>query len=298
MISVIGAGKVGSAIGFLIASTSLDDLVLVNHNKNRAIGEALDITNAVPKGSTISVTGTDDYELTRDSKVIVIAASRGKIAVSRTDLLADNVSLIREIVNNIKKHNDDTKIIVVTNPLDVITYFTLKETQFSRKNVIGMGSSLDSSRFRYLLAKTLGVNQSKIEGIVIGEHGDSMVPIFSSARYDGKPISNMLDQIKVQKITTELRNYWILLKTFKDASVFGAAKNTFDLIKAIIYDEKLQVPASILLDGEYGLSNVCLGVPVIIGKNGVDKINEIELDKSELHALVDSSRVVQNNIKI
>lgn len=230
--------------------------------------------------------------------MIVIAASRGKIAVSRTDLLADNVSLIREIVNNIKKHNDDTKIIVVTNPLDVITYFTLKETQFSRKSVIGMGSSLDSSRFRYLLAKTLGVNQSKIEGIVIGEHGDSMVPIFSSARYDGKPISNMLDQIKIQKITTELRNYWILLKTFKDASVFGAAKNTFDLIKAIIYDEKLQVPASILLDGEYGLSNVCLGVPVIIGKNGVDKINEIELDKSELHALVDSSRVVQNNIKI
>lgn len=172
----------------------------------------------------------------------------------------------------------------------------MKETQFSRKSVIGMGSSLDSSRFRYLLAKTLGTNQSKIEGIVMGEHGDSMVPIFSSARYNGKPVSNILNETQVSKITTELRNYWILLKTFKDASVFGAAKNTFDLVKAIIHDEKLQTPASILLDGEYGLSDVCLGVPLTIGKNGVEKIIEIELEKSELHSLIDSANVVQNNI--
>ena len=232
----------------------------------------------------------------KDSKVVVITASRGKITTTRTDLLAANVPLAKEIAQKIKKYNDNAKIVIVTNPLDVITYTVLKETGFPRERAIGMGSSLDSSRFRYLLAKSLGANTSKIEGMVMGEHGDSMVPIFSTAKYGEKPILNMLDQNETARITEELKNYWKLLKTFKEASVFGAAKNAFDIVKAIVLNEKLKISASILLEGEYGLSDVCLGIPVTIGKIGVAKINKIDLEWSELKSLNDSAEVIRNNI--
>jgi len=228
--------------------------------------------------------------------VIVIAASKGKITTARTDLLAANVPLAKEIAQKIKKYNDDAKIVIVTNPLDVITYVMLKETGFPRENVIGMGSSLDSSRFRYLLAKSLDVNMTKVEGIVMGEHGDSMVPIFSTAKCDEKPVLNMLEQSETARITEELRNYWKLLKTFKEASVFGAAKNVFDIIRAIVHDEKLKIPASVLLEGEYGLSDVCLGIPMTIGKTGITKINKLDLDWSELKSLNDSAEIIRSNI--
>jgi len=298
MISIIGVGRVGSAIGFLIASESLDDLVLINRSKYKAIGEALDLTNAVPKGSSISITGTDDYELMKGSKVVVVTVSSGKMGATRMDLLADNVPLIREISAKIKKYGDSAKIVVVTNPLDVITYFTSKETGFPREAVIGMGSSLDSSRFRYLIAKTLQTNQKEIEGIVMGEHGDYMVPIFSTARHAGKPILNLISRKEITEITTEVKDYWKYLRKFKEASVFGAAKNTFDIVNAIVRDEKLNVSASVLLDGEYGLSDVCLGVPTTIRKNGVAKIHEIDLENSELQSLHESARTIQNNISI
>ncbi len=228
--------------------------------------------------------------------MIVITASKGKITTSRTDLLVANVPLAREIAQKIRKYNDNAKIVIVTNPLDIITYTVLKETGFPRESVIGMGSSLDSSRFRYLLAKSLDANQSKIDGIVMGEHGDSMVPIFSTAQHDKKPVLSMLDQNETARITEELRNYWKLLKTFKEASVFGAAKNAFDIAKAIVRDEQLQIPASVLLEGEYGLSDVCLGVPITIGKRGIAKIDKLDLDWSELKSLNDSAEIIRNNI--
>ena len=298
MISIIGVGRVGSAVGFLIASESLDDLVLINRNKYKAIGEALDLTNAVPKGSSISITGTDDYELMKDSKVVVITASGGAIGASRTDLLAYNVPLVKEIASKIKKYGDSSKVVVVTNPVDVVTYFALKETGFPQESVMGMGSSLDSSRFRYLIAKELQTSQKEIEGIVVGEHGDSMVPLFSTAKVAGKPILNMISRKQISEITAEVKDYWRYLKKFKEASVFGAAKNTFDIVNAIVQNEKLDVSASVLLDGEYGLSDVCLGVPVTIRKNGVDKIHEIDLENSELESLHESARTIQSNISI
>ena len=252
----------------------------------------------MPKGSSISITGTDDYELMKGSKVVVIAASGGKMGASRTDLLAYNVPLIKEIASKIKKYGDSSKVVVVTNPLDVVTYFALMETGFSRESVIGMGSSLDSNRFRYLIAKELQTSQKEIEGTVVGEHGDSMVPLFSSAKVAGKPILNMISRKQMSEITAEVKDYWRYLKKFKEASVFGAAKNTFDIVNAIIRNEKLDVSASVLLDGEYGLSDVCLGVPVTIRKNGVAKIHEIDIEDSELQSLHESAKTVQNNISI
>ncbi|MEO9306716.1 MAG: lactate dehydrogenase [Nitrososphaera sp.] len=294
MISIIGAGKVGSAIGFLSASTSLDDIVLVNRNKNKAMGEALDIVNVVPKNSTISVTGTDDYENIAGSQVVVITVNAGKIVTDRSDLIQYNIPIIKDISKKIERYASNAKVIVITNPVDVITYCILQESGLSVKNVIGMGSSLDSDRFRYAISKTLHTNQSGIESIVLGEHGNSMVPIFSTVKLDGKAIH--FDKNQMTDITNEVRNYWRPLTELKGASVFGAAKHSYDIIKAIMKNESLEVPSSVMLHGEYGISDVCMGVPLVINKNGAS-IKEIDLDDSEHDMLVKSSNVIKNNIK-
>lgn len=294
MISIIGTGRVGSAIGFLAASASLDDIVLVNRSKNKAMGEALDIVNTVPVNSTISVTGTDNFEDIAGSKVIVITVSAGKIVTDRSDLIQYNVPIIKEISKKIVKYSDAAKVIVITNPVDVITYCLLQESGLPSENVIGMGSSLDSDRFRYLLSKTLNTNQSRIESIVLGEHGNSMVPIFSTAKFDGKTI--VLDKNQMVTIANDVTNYWKPLTELKGASVFGAAKHSYDIARAIIKNEALHVPSSVMLQGQYGLSDVCMGVPLVIDKNGAS-IKEIDLAKGELDSLVTSAKIIQNNIK-
>ena len=297
MISIIGTGKVGSAIGFLCGSLSLDDIVLINRDEKKAIGEALDITNTIPTSSSISVTGTNDYSKIKDSEVIVITASSGVHLQSRSEIMYDQAKMIQKIASNIAKYAPDSKILMITNPVDVLTYVIQKEVSFSSKNVIGVASSLDSSRFRYLLAQELGANQSKIQdAIVMGEHDDTMVPIFSQAKYNEKPVTDFLDDVQISKITLAVRNYWKYLRDYKGYSVFGIAKNTFDIIKSILKDETLNVPASVLLDGQYGLRDVCIGVPLTINKNGVVKIHQIEITQNEKESLSKSADAVKNNI--
>jgi len=153
MISIIGSGKVGSAVGFLCGSFSLDDIVMINRNEKKAIGEALDITNTIPASSPISVTGTNDYSKIKDSRVVVIAASSGIHLQSRSEIMFDQAKMIQKIASNITKYAPYSKILIITNPVDVLTYVMQKEASFSPKSVIGVASSLDSSRFRYLLAQ-------------------------------------------------------------------------------------------------------------------------------------------------
>jgi malate dehydrogenase len=297
MISIIGAGKVGSAVGFLCGSFSLDDIVLINRDEKKAVGEALDITNAIPMSSSISITGTSDYSKIKDSKVIVITASSGVHPQSRSEIMYDQAKMIQKIASNIAKYAPDSKILVITNPVDVLTYVIQKEVSLSLNNVIGVASSLDSSRFRYLLAQEFGTNQSKIQdAVVMGEHDDTMVPIFSLAKYNEKPVNDFLDDAQILKVTLAVRNYWKYLRDYKGHSVFGIAKNTFDIIKSIIKDETLDVPASVLLDGQYGLSDVCIGVPITINKNGVAKIHQIEIAQNEKESLSKSADTVKNNI--
>lgn len=267
---------------------------MVNRTRNKAIGETLDIVNTI-RDSSITVIGTDDFAHIAGSDVIIITASAGQIITSREDLLPYNIPIAKEISKNIKKYANNSKVIVVTNPVDVITYCILKESGLPRKNVIGVGSSLDSSRFRYLLSKLLRTNHSKIAGMVLGEHGNSMVPIFSTAKFNGKPIN--LEKNQIDQTTSELRNYWKPMQEFKGASVFGAAKHSYDIAKAIINNEKLKVSSSVLVNGEFGLSDVCIGVPVIIDKNGASTIEEINLDKSELKSLDTSAEIIKKNIK-
>lgn len=258
------------------------------------MGESLDIVNVIPQNSSISITSTDNFEQISGSDVIVITASAGKIVDDRSDLIPYTVPIIHEISKKISRYSGDAKVVVVTNPVDVITYCILKETGLPPKNIIGMGSSLDSDRFRYLLSKVLHTDQSKIESLVLGEHGNSMVPVFSTAKFNGKPVN--LDKNQITCITNDVRNYWKPLTSLKGASVFGAAKHSYDIVKAIIKNEKLRVPASVMVQGEYGISDVCIGVPVSIDAAGAS-IEEIDLDNYELNSLKISADVIKNNIK-
>jgi len=292
LISIIGCGRVGSAIAFLAASTSLDDLHLVNRHKDKALGQALDISIAIPEDSPFTVVGTDFSEI-KNSEVVVISASVGTYMTSRTDMLSEHIIMIRDIAKKIKMYAPDAKVLIVSNPVDILSYIFLKETGFPQERVIGVASSHDSNRFRYLLSRQLRTKSSEIKNaVVLGEHGDSMVPIFSIARWNNKPILEILNDAQTQKITKDLRDYWKNLRRLKGPSLFGIAKCTVDVVKAIIKNEELSVPASVMLNGEYGFSDMCLGVPVRINKEGVVKIQEIDLNKSEHESLNRSAEVV------
>lgn len=297
MITIIGSGKVGTAIAFLCISTSLDDVLLVNRTKDKAIGEALDISNAVPANSNVSIHGTDDFSKIIDSGIIVITASTGTYLKSRTEMMDAQVKMIKDIAKEIKKHCPSSIILIVSNPLDVLTYVFQKETKISRNKVIGIASSLDSSRFRYLLSEKFKLKQSQINNVmVLGEHGDSMVPIFSRVKINKMNLLEMIDETEQNLITTEIRNYWKSLRNFKSRSQFGIAKNTFDVLNSIIKNNELVIPASIVLNGEYDEQDISMGIPVKINKDGIKEIIEIKLNQSEHNLLKISAQTIRDYV--
>ena len=298
MISIIGSGRVGSAIAFLIASNSLDDIILVNRTKNKAVGEALDISNSIPSNSSISIRGTNDFTEINNSEVIVITASAGTYSQSRTELVSDQINMSRQIIKNLKDVPTNSKILIVSNPVDVLTYVFHKESHFPHEKILGIASSLDSSRFRLLLSRELSSSQSDIsDAIVLGEHGDTMVPIFSRAKKTNTPVLELLNNEQIDSITGDLRFYWKTLREYKSRSVFGISKNVYDVLEAITKNKEISVPSSTLLNGEYGFSDVCLGVPTIISKDGLKEIQEIKLSDIELEKFHRSVDSVKNDIK-
>jgi malate dehydrogenase len=297
LISIIGSGLVGSSLAFLCASNSLDDIVLLNLTKSKAVGEALDISNAIPETSNITIRGTDNYSEITQSRIIVIAASTGVYLKNRHEMVDAQVKMIREIGGKIKANCTSPIILIISNPVDVLTYFFQKETSFSRDSIIGVASSLDSKRFRYLLSKKLRVKNSQIsDAYVLGEHGDSMVPIFSKTKINGKNILEIIDSRQKEEISKDLQNYWKSVRNLKNRSQFGIAKNTFDVIESIIKNQPLSIPASVLLQGEYGEKDVCMGVPVRISPEGIIEIQSMNLDKFEQELLKKSAQTIRNNI--
>ena len=272
--------------------------MLLNRTKSKALGEALDISNAIPKNSDITIRGTDDYSEISNSDIIVITASTGVYLKNRNEMIDEQVKMIKEIGKKIKKYCPSSIILIISNPIDVLTYFFQKETNFSKNNVIGIASSLDSSRFRYLLSKKIGVKQSQIsDAYVLGEHGDSMVPIFSKVKIKGKNVREIIDSKQKDDISREIRDYWKSLRNFKSRSQFGIAKNTYDVMESIIKNQTLSIPASILLEGEFGEKNVCMGVPIKITSGGKIEIQSIDFDESEQKLFKLSAETIRNTIK-
>ncbi len=297
MISIIGSGKVGSAIAFLCGSNGLDDIILVNRDEKKAIGEALDISNAVPAGSAISINGTGDYSQIANSDVVIVTASIGTHQASRSDIMLDQSILVRSIAKKIQNFASKAKVLVVTNPVDVMTYLVQKEGKLDSKNVLGVASSLDSARFRHCLSRHFGVSQDQIhDAMVLGEHDDSMVPVFSNAKLGNTPVNDLLNEKQRSHITADVCNYWKSLRDYKGSSVFGIAKNTYDIISTMIQNKPLDVCASVLLDGQYGLENICMGVPITITKDGITQIHQIIISDEEKQQLQRSAGMIQNNI--
>ncbi len=297
MISIIGSGRVGTSIGFLCASYGLDDVLLVNRDEEKAIGESLDVSNAIPKTSDFSVRGTSDYSKITGSDIVVITASVGMYLKDRTENMKPQINMIKEIAQKIKQYCPDAIVLVISNPLDILTYFFQKEIGFSRFKVFGIASSLDTSRFRYIISEKFSVPQSSVtNALVLGEHGDSMVPVFSRIKVSGKPLLSLIDDAEQSSIISDVRNYWKNLRHYKSRSQFGIAKNTFDVINAIIHNRELSVPVSVVLDGEYGENDVAMGVPVLINQSGVSKILNLDLNASEISLLKKSSQNIRDQI--
>ncbi len=206
--------------------------------------------------------------------------------------------MINDIKSKIAKHCPQAIILMISNPLDVLTYIFQKNSKIPRNKVIGIASSLDSARFLHLLSTKLGVKRTKItNAIVIGEHGDSMVPVYSNIKIDGKKLSDLLNNQEKEAITEEVRTYWKSLRNYKSRSQFGIAKITYDVLKAIITNSQLQIPASVVLKGEYGLDNVSVGVPVTVNGIGVSQIQEIKLDEDESRLFKKSAHTIQDYIE-
>ncbi len=272
--------------------------MLLNRTKSKALGEALDISNAIPKNSDITIHGTDDYSEISNSDIIVITASTGVYLKNRNEMIDEQVKMIKEIGKKIKKYSPFSIILIISNPIDVLTYFFQKETNFSKNKVIGIASSLDSSRFRYLLSKKIGVKQSQIsDAYILGEHGDSMVPIFSKVKINGKNVREIIDSKQKEDISREIRDFWKSLRNLKSRSQFGIAKNTYDVMESIIKNQTLSFPASILLEGEFGEKNVCMGVPIKITSEGKIEIQSIDFDESEQKLFKLSAQTIRDTIQ-
>jgi malate dehydrogenase len=283
MIGMVGAGRVGAQAALEVASQGVDDIVLVDIVEGLAEGEALDISHKLSEtGVDVSVTGTTDYSKLHGSDVVVVTAGLArKPGMTRMDLLGKNSGIIDAVSKEVSRYAPNCVLIMVTNPLDVMTYVALKSTGFNRRRVVGMGGLLDVSRFKYVLARKLAVSRSSISAIVIGEHGENMLPLGRFSSVGSVPIPDLLTAEEVEAAIQETRKVAIDVIAKKGATVDAAANAIARMVRSVSLDKKDVVPASTYLDGEYGLSELCIGVPLQLGRDGVERIFELKLNDKE-----------------
>ncbi|MGD6806447.1 MAG: malate dehydrogenase [Candidatus Bathyarchaeia archaeon] len=292
MITVIGAGRVGSAAAFDILRYKIADVVLIDTNEKQAKGEALDMMQAAPAIEFDgTIRGTSDFsEMAGSELVIVTAGVSRKPDMTRLDLLNANAKIVRSVAREVAKYAPDTKLMVVTNPVDVMTYLCFKETCFPRSRLFGMGNILDTMRFRTYIANELHVSREDTRALVIGEHGDSMVPLVEYASVSGVPITKLLTSEQISKIVHQTVSSGADVIKLKGSTEYAPGTVIAVMADAILTGRNRLVSVSTCLDGEYGASDVSIGVPVILGKEGVERI--IQLDLSEgARSLFDASVV-------
>ena len=289
-ITLIGAGQIGGTLAHLIALKELADVVLFDVAAGIAKGKALDIAQSSPvNGFNINLSGTDNYEDTKNSDVIIITAGvPRKPGMTRDDLLGINLKIIKQVAEEIKKTSPNAFVICITNPLDVIVMALQKYSGLPKNKVVGMAGILDSSRFIYFLSQELKVPVQKIKSFVLGGHGDSMVAMLGSTFIEGKNIMDLLEEGKIEKdklesiIERTKKGGAEIVKYLEKGSAFYApAASGVEMAESYLKDLKKQLPCAVYLNGEYDVKNIYAGVPVLIGKNGVEKIIEIPLSPAE-----------------
>ncbi len=297
-IAFFGAGNVGGTAAFLCAIKELGDIILLDTTDRQgiAIGKALDIKHSLSVFcADVSVIGSSDPEEISGADVcVILAGSPRKPGMSRDDLFITNYQVIESIAGVIRTYAPDSIVIMVTNPLDAMTYAMFKLCKFPKNHILGMAGILDSVRFQSTLAELINCSTKDIRTLVLGSHGDEMVPIYDCSSVNGVPITNFLDDNSISESVQRTRNYGgEILKLMGTSAFFAAASSVVVVIESIIRDQKRILPCSVLLEGEYGIYDTCTGVPVMIGKDGVEKIVNIPLSNSDLYKLQKSAEIVK-----
>jgi malate dehydrogenase len=296
-VTVIGAGNVGATTAQRIAEAGLADVVLVDIVEGLPQGKGLDLAEAAPVvGHDSRVLGTNDYAETARSDIVVVTSGLARQpGMSRDDLLAKNAGIVRAVVTSAVEHSPDAILIIVTNPLDAMCHVALQASGFPRERVIGMAGVLDSARFRTFIADELGVSVEDTHAFVLGGHGDTMVPLSRYSTVAGVPITELLPPERVRALEERTANggaeVVALLKT--GSAFYAPAASTFEMVDAIFRDRRRVLPCAVLLQGEFGTRDLFVGVPVVLGRNGLERVLEIQLTADEQAAFDRSAAAVK-----
>lgn len=300
-VSVIGAGHVGATTAHQVAMSGLADVVLFDIVEGMPQGKALDMMEATPVWDvSVDIKGTNDISDTEGSDVVVITAGAArKPGMSRDDLLNINAGVIRSVGSELEKYTPDATIIVVTNPMDVMAQLLWETTSFESNRVMGMGGVLDSARFRTFVAMELGVSPQDVEALVLGGHGDQMVPMPRFTTVRGVAITHLLSSERIDSLIKRTRGGGAeIVALLKSGSAYYApAASSFQMVRAILLDEKRMLPAASYLDGLYGANKLFVGVPVIIGAGGVEKVIELDLNSDEQEYFDQSASAVEELVR-
>ena len=298
-VTIVGAGNVGSTCADAIAFKRIaSEVVLLDIRENYAEGKALDMTQtSTLLGFNTKIVGsTNDYSKTANSDVVVITSGvPRKPGMTREELIGVNAGIVKSVTENILKHSPEAIIVIVSNPMDTMTYLSLKESGLPKNRIIGMGGALDSARFKTYLSLALEKPSNDIHGMVIGGHGDTtMIPLTRLATYNGMPVANFISNEKLDEVASATMVGGKTLTGMLGTSAWyapGAAVSF--LVNSILNDQKRIIPCSVLLEGEYGQSDICIGVPVVVGRNGWETIIDVELDANEQDLFLKSAQAVR-----
>jgi malate dehydrogenase len=298
MIGFLGAGRVGAQAALEVASAGIDDVTLVDIAPGLAEGEAMDISQKIAEtGVDVEVRGSTDFSSLRGSTVVVITAGLArKPGMTRMDLLQKNAGIVTAVAKEVAKHAPDCVALTVTNPMDVMNYVVLRKTGFPKGRVVGMGGILDLSRFKSTVSAMLDVSHSSITSLVIGEHGESMLPLPRFTSIGGVPLMKLMDETQVAQAIETTRRVAIDVISKKGATVDAPANGIVRMVKAIAWDRREVIPASTYLEGEYGVKGICIGVPLLLGSNGVQRILPLDLDKDEKALFMKGADTIREGI--
>lgn len=284
MITIIGSGKVGGDTALFSALKKLDrEILLLDVVKGLPQGEAMDLNHMLSEqGVDVEIKGSNEYSDMKGSDVVVVVAGSGrKPGMTRMDLLKINAGIVKDVVENIKKYASDSIIVPVTNPLDPMVHITYKTSGFDRSRIIGMGNMLDLSRFIQFIHEATGYSRDSIRALVIGEHGENMLPLPRFSTVSGIPLANILSKERLEQLVQNTRQVAAKVIELKGATVHAPGNAISSIIATIVKDKKKVIPVATPLDGEYGQSDVSIGVPAVIGRKGIEKIIELDLNQEE-----------------
>lgn len=304
-VAIIGTGFVGSSIAFALLNEEIfSEIVLIDRNKEKAIGEAMDLSHGLPYRSNMNI-HVGEYKDIKDASIVILTAGANqKEGETRLDLIHKNVAIIRSILQEIKPIEMEGILLVVSNPVDILTHVAYVESGLPKNRVFGSGTVLDTARLKYLISKHLDVDAKNVHAVIIGEHGDSELVTWSIANISGVPLNEFCElrghyhhKEAMKKLYESVRDSAYEIIKRKGATYYGVAISVAHIANCIVNNTHTMLPLSTELDGEYGISGIALSVPSIVGSNGIEKVLEIKLSKSEQNQLLSSAKVIKEIVK-